>query len=97
MKSLSVAALFAVITGSVVAGFFGVRQDIVQANQRFEKAVVDKVSAEESAVFFVDEAGECWCAEVENVQDFIPGDKYVLTFDDMGTPDIYDDMIVDIF
>lgn len=64
---------------------------------RFSRVVVYEVAAHENTVTFCDTDGDLWDACVENHHGFEIGDKYILTFDNMGTPDIYDDKIVDIF
>ena len=45
----------------------------------------------------MDEGGDLWVSEVDSIDGFRVGDKYIPTFDDMGTSDPYDDELIDIF
>lgn len=83
-----------------IASFCGLKQartEITKSEQRFSKAVVEEVSGEYNMVTFLDEGGDLWVAEVDSTDGFVEGDKYILTFDDMGTSDPYDDELIDIF
>lgn len=91
------AALLSVIIGATLAGVTEFHRTTPESEQRFSKAVIEEVSFEYNMVTFLDEGGDLWVAEVDSTDGFVEGDKYILTFDDMGTSDPYDDELIDIF
>lgn len=101
MKKYAVSAVVflmgLVILGAYVAGILQVRKNLTEHHYRYIKAVVESVDNNSSSVVFMDEDGLLWSAYTNDTPGFVPGDKYVLTFDNMGTADITDDEIVDIF
>lgn len=97
---LNILVSSALATIIAIASFCGLKQartEITKSEQRFSKAVVEDVSGEYNMVTFLDEGGDLWVAEVDDTDGFKVGEKYILTFDDMGTSDPYDDELVDIF
>ena len=90
-------ALSAVIAIASFCGLKQARTEFTKSEQRFSKCVVEEVSGEYNIVTFMDEGGDLWVAEVDSIDGFKVGEKYILTFDDMGTSDPYDDELIDIF
>lgn len=97
MSMAATLILATVIAIASVCGLKQVRAEITKSEQRFSKAVVEEVSGEYNTVTFLDEGGDLWVAEVDSTDGFKVGEKYILTFDDMGTSDPYDDELIDIF
>lgn len=63
----------------------------------FRKSVVSEVDQAGKSVVFTDENGKVWSVLVDNTAEFYPGDKFILTLNDEGTPDPRDDSVVDVF
>lgn len=91
------AALLSVIIGATFSGVTEFHNRAPESERRFSKAVVKEVSSEYNTITFLDEGGELWVAEVDNTSGFRAGDKYILTLEDMGTSNPYDDELIDIF
>lgn len=63
---------------------------------RVAEVEVESVHPMHSMVTFVDDDGEAWIAEVDEVSGYSVGKDCVLVYDTMDTDDIYDDEIVAI-
>ena len=69
--------------------------DCLYSDANEVSATVCEVNAE--AVAFEDASGEVWVWELEEGESFELGQQVWIEFDDMGTADIYDDEIIQIF
>lgn len=93
---VAIAGVLAMVVGFSVSTVFADSHPVAVSENRYVTAVVDEINKEDSTVTFLDESGELWVAEAD-VACFKCGEGYILTLSDMGTSEVYDDEIVDIF
>ena len=94
-QAIAVAGALAIAVNFAVCNSLRVREEQVVFEFRHENAEVYEVDSD--CVVFCDREGELWAAEVDDANVFQVGDKYTLIFNDLGTPNIYDDEVVGIF